>query len=150
MVGRHYSERSVVGSPRILIIEDEWMIVDLMDNLLREFGYTVAGTAHNIHSARHEIAKRNYDAVLLDIGLGDEHSPELADLLKDAGTPFAFVTGYDHAAATRHADVPLLHKPFSPTQLIEQLEKLIGPAANRNAIAGLSPPAAFPPGHTQN
>jgi DNA-binding response OmpR family regulator len=139
MVGRHYSERSVVSSPRILIIEDEWMIVDLIDNLLREFGYTVAGTAHNIHSARHEIAKRNYDAVLLDIGLGDEHSPELADLLKDAGTPFAFVTGYDHAAATRHTDVPLLHKPFSPTQLIEQLEKLIGPAANRDAIAGPAP-----------
>lgn len=102
------------------------MIVDLIDNLLREFGYTVAGTAHNIHSARHEIAKHNYDAVLLDIGLGDEHSPELADLLKEAGTPFAFVTGYDHAAATRHADVPLLRKPFSPTQLIELLEKLIG------------------------
>ena len=126
MVGRQYSERSVASSPRILIIEDEWMIADLIDNLLREFGYTVAGTAHNIHSARHEIAKHNYDAVLLDIRLGDEHSPELADLLKEAGTPFAFVTGYDHAAATRHADVPLLRKPFSPTQLIELLEKLIG------------------------
>ena len=115
------------------------MIVALIDDLLREFGYTVSGMAHNIHSARNEIAKRDYDAVLLDIGLGDEHSPELADLLKEAGKPFAFVTGYDHAAATRHADVPLLRKPFSPTQLIEQLEKLIGRAANRDAMAETAP-----------
>ena len=139
MVGHHYSECSVANSPRILVIEDEWVIVDLVNDLLREFGYTVSGTAHNIHSARHEIAKHNYDAVLLDIGLGDEHSPELADLLKEAGTPFAFVTGYDHAAATRHADVPLLRKPFSPTQLIELLEKLIGVPANCDAIAGTAP-----------
>ena len=75
------------------------------------------GIQHPFCSSRDRQA--NYDAVLLDIGLGDEHSPELADLLKEAGTPFAFVTGYDHAAAPRHADVPLLHKPFSPTQLVE-------------------------------
>ena len=138
MVGRHSSERSVGNSPRISIIEDEWIIVDLIDDL-RGIGYTVSGTAHDIHSARYEIAKRNYDAVLLDIGLGNEHSPELADLLKEAGTPFAFVTGYDHAAATRHTDVPLLRKPFSPTQLLEQLEKLIGPAENRDAKARNGP-----------
>ncbi|HET7911031.1 MAG TPA: response regulator [Pseudolabrys sp.] len=139
MVGRHGSERSVSGSPRILIIEDEWMIVDLIGGFLREFGYTVRGTAHNINSARREIAKRNYDAVLLDIGLGDEHSPELADLLKEAGTPFAFVTGYDHAFATRHTDVPLLRKPFSPAQLIGLLEQLVRPLANRDAVAGPAP-----------
>jgi DNA-binding response OmpR family regulator len=133
MVGQHYSESFVTGSPRILIIEDEWMIVDLIDELLREFGYTVSGRAHNVASAHHEIAKHDYDAALLDIGLGDEQSPELADLLKEAGTPFAFVTGYDHAAAMRHADVPLLRKPFSPSQLIELLEKLIGRPANQNA-----------------
>jgi DNA-binding response OmpR family regulator len=136
MVVRCNSERSVATSQRILIIEDEWMIVDLIDDLLCEFGYTVSGTAHNIDSARHEIAKRNYDAVLLDIGLGGEHSPRLADLLKETGTPFAFVTGYDHAAAARHADVPLLRKPFTPKQLIEMVETLVGRSASRDAIAG--------------
>ncbi|MFZ0065502.1 MAG: response regulator [Pseudolabrys sp.] len=126
MVGHHYSECSVANSPRILIIEDEWVIGDLISDLLREFGYNISGMAHNVHSARREIAKHDYDAVLLDIGLGHEHSPDLADLLKEAGTPFAFVTGYDHAFATRHTDVPLLRKPFSPTQLTALLEVLIG------------------------
>ena len=49
------------------------MIVDLIDNLLREFGYTVAGTAHNIHSARHEIAKRHWRGVAID---ADKKTPE--------------------------------------------------------------------------
>ncbi|HET7804100.1 MAG TPA: response regulator [Pseudolabrys sp.] len=137
MAIRH--QPSVIGPPRILIIEDEWIIADLMDGLLREFGYEVSGTAHDVHSARHEIAKRNYDAVLLDIGLGDGHSPELADLLKESGTPFAFVTGYDHAFATRHADAPLLRKPFSPSQLIGLLDNLVGSVANYGAIAGTTP-----------
>jgi DNA-binding response OmpR family regulator len=129
MVGRHYSVRSVANSPRILIIEDQWTIADLIDDLLCDYGYAVSGTAHSIQSARDEIAKHNYDAVLLDIGLGDEHSPELADLLKQAATPFAFVTGYDHAFARRHTDVPLLRKPFTPTQLIGLLERLTMPPA---------------------
>jgi len=135
MPDRRHPDCLLANSPQVLIIEDEWIIADLIDNLLCESGYTVSGMAHDIHSARGEIAKRNYDAVLLDIGLGDEHSPELADLLKQAGTPFAFVTGYDHAFATRHTDVPLLRKPFSPNQLIGLIEWLVGVPANRDAIA---------------
>jgi DNA-binding response OmpR family regulator len=140
----HSSKRSVSDSPRILIIEDQWMIVDLIDDLLCDYGYAVSGTAHNIQSARGEIAKHNYDAVLLDIGLGDDHSPELADLLKEAGTPFAFVTGYNHAFASRHTDVPLLRKPFRPLQLIALLDRLTGLPANCDALAGTAPLPAFP------
>jgi hypothetical protein len=57
------------------------------------------------------------------------HSPEVADLLLQMGTPFAFVTGYDVPLEPRHADVPLLHKPFTADQLRALLGKLRGPGA---------------------
>jgi DNA-binding response OmpR family regulator len=104
------------------------MISDWMEDVLSGAGYTVSGIAHNIHSACYEIGLHNCDAVLLDIRLGTEHSPEIADLLKETGTPFAFVTGYDHAVAKRHADVPLLRKPFSPRELTSFLDRLVGSA----------------------
>src|SRR5262245_14066029 len=119
------SERSLSNSLRVLIIEDEWMISEFIEGILRGAGYTVSGMAHNVSSAYYEIGLHNYDAALLDIGLGTENSPAIADLLKETGTPFAFVTGYDHAFAKRHADVPLLRKPFSPRQLNTLLERLV-------------------------
>ena len=39
--------------------------------------------------------KRNFDAVLLDIGLDGPYSPEIADVLSETAIPFAFFTGYD-------------------------------------------------------
>lgn len=124
------------NSPRILIIEDEWAITDLIDEIVGDLGYTVSGTAHSLPTARDEISKRNFDAVLLDIGLQGRHDPEIADRLKEAETPFAFVTGYGHPFERRHIDVPLLRKPFTIFQLRSTLEELVGPPSVRAAEKG--------------
>ena len=50
-------------------------------------------------------AKRDFDAVLLDVNLGGEYNPETADLLLEMGVPFAFVTGYDYVVEPRHDNV---------------------------------------------
>lgn len=127
------------GPHRILIIEDEWIIIGLIEDILRELGYAVSGTAHNIQSACEELGKRNYDAVLLDLGLGSRHSSEIADMLLEAGTPFALVTGYGHAFEARHINVPLLRKPFRPIELQGVLEKLVsGPPVPVRPRGGLS------------
>jgi hypothetical protein len=56
--------------------------------------------------------------VLLDIGLDGSYSTEIADLLLETGIPFAFVAGYDDPFEARHADIPLLSKPFTSEQLV--------------------------------
>jgi hypothetical protein len=53
----------------------------------------------------------------------------------ETGVPFAFVTGYDEPFEARHADVPLLRKPFTSKQLCVLLEKLVGPCGWRDEIA---------------
>jgi CheY-like chemotaxis protein len=116
------------GPPRILIIEDAPLIAYLIDNLVFDLGYAVSGIAHTFTSARRELAKRNFDVVLLDLNLGGEDCLEIADLLLEAGTPFVFVTGSNRVFEGRYKGVPLLPKPFSAYQLCVLLERLVGPA----------------------
>ena len=122
------SYRSRINSSRILIIEDDWIITDLIANIVLELGYAVSGIAGTFATACRELNKRNFDAALIDIGLDGLHGPEIADRLLQLKLPFGFVTGYDSPFEERHAMVPLLHKPFTAMELEELLEKLIGPA----------------------
>jgi CheY-like chemotaxis protein len=112
--------------PRVLIIEDQMLIDNLVDDIVSELGYATSGMAAAAAAAHQEFVKRNFDAVLLDIGLDVPYSPEIADVLSEMAIPFAFVTGYEGPFDARHADVPLLRKPFTADQLCVLLEKLVG------------------------
>ena len=114
------------GSPRLLIVEDEPLILDLMADMIRALGYAVTGTADTLSSAHRELCKKNFDAVLLDLGIDGQCGPKIADQLLELRVPFAFVTGYDGPFEERHASVPLLQKPFTMAQLASLLEKLSG------------------------
>ena len=93
------------------------------------------GIAGTLGMARLQFAKRDFDAVLLDVNLGGEHNPETADLLREMGIPFAFVTGYDYIVAPRHEEVPLLQKPFSTVQLRVLVEQLVGSVPSGDGAA---------------
>jgi DNA-binding response OmpR family regulator len=123
------------GAPRILIIEDELLIALLIEEMIRNLGYRISGIVRTAAMARLAFAKRNFDAVLLDVNLDDEYHPEIADILLETGTPFAFVTGYDYLLEPRHEKVSVLPKPFTPAQLRALLETLVGPASPSSEIA---------------
>jgi len=122
-------------APRILIIEDEFLIALLIEEMSRHLGYRVSGIAHNVTAARMALKKRDFDAVLLDINLDGRAGPDIADLLAKMAIPFAFVTGYEYAIEPRHEAVPILEKPFSPSELRAFLERLVGPASLKRATA---------------
>ena len=115
--------------PRILVIEDEPLIAQMIEEMVREAGYRVSGVAHTMAMARQEFAKRNFDAVLFDLHIGGRYRPEIADFLLDTGVPFAFVTGYDYLIESRHQTVPVLEKPFMPVQL-RALTRVPSPSVN--------------------
>ena len=124
----------IIGAPRILIIEDELLIALMIEEMLRESGYRVSGTAHTIVLARQELAKRNFDAVLLDVNFDGRPRPEIADLLVERAVPFAFVTGYDYVLEPRHENVPVLQKPFTFAQFRVLLRDLVGPGPDSGKI----------------
>ena len=111
------------------------MIADLISDMVCSLGYVVSGTANTLSLARRELCKRNFDAVLLDIGIDGQHGPEIADQLLEMKVPFGFVTGYDGPFEERHAEVPLLLKPFTIVELGNLLEKLAAPARALEKLA---------------
>ena len=114
------------GPPRILIIEGDPMFAYLIDNMVFDIGYAVSAIAHTFASAHQELAKRNFDAVLLGPTLGDQNTSEIAEILREMGTPFAFTSGRDRVFEVRYKNVPVLHKPFTAYQLHVLLERLVG------------------------
>jgi CheY-like chemotaxis protein len=126
--------RSRAGPPRVLIIDDNLLVAVKVDQMVRELGYEVSGVAGTIASARKELGKRGFDAVLLDLHLPGPASPEIGDLLLELRVPFAFVTDHGGALEPRHGKVPLLPQPFTPAQLSAVLEILVGPGSSGSEI----------------
>jgi CheY-like chemotaxis protein len=121
------------GAPRVLIIESDFLIGEMMESMVRDLGYIVTRTVHRLPSALRELRKENFDGALVNIGIDQEkHGIEIADILS---VPFGFVTGYSHSLAERHEDVPLLQKPFNAAQLGEFLRQMVGPSAPQDNAA---------------
>jgi CheY-like chemotaxis protein len=113
---------------RILIVENEFLIAQLIDDMVTELGYSVVGVATTVAAALKAFAELDFDAVLLDINLNGHRNPETADFLLQRGIPFAFVSGYDNVSQPHLAHVPLVLKPFSDEEIGVALRILVGPA----------------------
>ena len=120
-------------APRVLIIENDFLIGEMLHDMVAELGYAITKVAHRLPSALREISKENFDAALVNIGIdAEKHGSDIADILLEKNIPFAFVTGYGHAFEQRHAHVPLLQKPFNREQLRLVLEAIVGPGGSPN------------------
>lgn len=104
----------------VLIVEDDAIIAIDFEATIMELGIARVRTAAHAADALAMIAERAPDFALLDVGLGNDTSFEVADRLDALKIPYAFVTGYraDAALARRFADKPVLSKPC----LREELE----------------------------
>ena len=111
--------------------------------MVAELGYSVTKVAHGLPSALNEISKENFDGVLVNIGIDDQkHGNDIADILLAKNIPFAFVTGYGHAFEQRHANIPLLQKPFTSEQLRVLLGAIVGPGGVRTIAPRTRPSAS--------
>jgi CheY-like chemotaxis protein len=132
LVGTHMTDNPA-RVPRVLIIENDFLIGEMLHDMVAELGYSVTKVAHRLPSALNEISKENFDGVLVNIGIDDQkHGNDIADILLAKNIPFAFVTGYGHALEQRHAAIPLLQKPFNREQLRLLLESIVGPGGSPN------------------
>src|SRR5262245_41251040 len=120
--------------PRFLIIEDELLIALLLEEMIREFGYRVSAVASTIPEGRRELAKRSFDAVLLDINIDRRYIVEIADCRLRENLPVAFVTGHDHLVEPHQEHIPVLPKPFSRAQLRAVLIALVAATASNRQM----------------
>jgi CheY-like chemotaxis protein len=115
-----------VRGKRVLVVEDELMIRMLLEDMLAELGYVVAGTAMRIGEGVDAARTKQFDIAILDINLEGQPSSPVADVLVARGTPFFFVTGYgQHGVPEQYRDYPMLKKPFQIGSLRDMLHQLL-------------------------
>ncbi len=119
-----FATKVVFAMPNdVLIVEDDTIIAIDFEATVMELGVQRVRTANHAADALTMIAERTPDFALLDVGLGNDTSFEVADRLDALRIPYAFVTGYraDVALAARFAGRPVLSKPC----LREELEAVL-------------------------
>jgi CheY-like chemotaxis protein len=112
---------------RVLVVEDEAMIVMLIEAFLEDLECKVVGTASSLKAALEKARSLVMDVALLDINLAGEMSYPVAEVLQSRNIPFSFSTGYgtdDLPSGLRAA--PVLHKPFRRDQLVKILRDVTG------------------------
>ena len=114
---------------RVLVVEDEYLIRMLLEDMLADLGYSVSAAVGTIAEARALAETGEFDVAILDVNLDNEPIYPVADILARRGLPFVFVTGYgEHSLDERYRDRPALQKPFQAEQLQKALAALLARA----------------------
>jgi DNA-binding response OmpR family regulator len=124
----HHSLRGL----RVLLVEDEALILLMTAEMLRELGCDLFGTASTIDEARSLVRDSLPDVAVLDVNLRGEMSFGLAEFLHERNVPILFLTGYD-TPGTEHVWQRFLrlHKPCDLADLELALLSVLG-LASRN------------------
>lgn len=117
----------LLAGRRILVVEDEMLVLMHLETTLEELGCTAIFSAAGVAEALALLDKERFDAAILDVNLGAEKSYPVAEALAERGIPFAFSTGYsDHGDRAADFDErPVLRKPYVTAALAAVLEQLL-------------------------
>lgn len=118
----------VFGMNRILVVEDEKSINDLIEMNLTEAGY-ICECAYDGLQAADILERESFDLVLLDIMLPKVNGYELLDFIKPMGIPVIFITAKgsmeDKVRGLRLGADDYLVKPFEIVELLARVEAVL-------------------------
>lgn len=113
-----------------LVIEDDAITAMLIEDELRDFGFTSVDVASTEEEAIQSVAKRCPDLVTSDGSLLSGSGASAVKKIRSlCSTPVIFVTGDPERARRCIPGVPVIEKPFSLTQFSGAVESAL--AADR-------------------
>jgi len=112
---------------RILVAEDAFLLVTLLQDLFDSLGWEMIGPATRLVDALQFARDEIFDAALLDVNLDGTMSWEVARVLEERGIPFVFGTGYSVSAILpeHFAGIPVIAKPYQLSELQQVIERVI-------------------------
>jgi DNA-binding response OmpR family regulator len=111
---------------RVLVVEDEYLVAILIEEILEAAGCIVMGPIPRLREALDAVAHDDYDAAVLDVNLAGERINPVADALSERNVPFLFVTGYGaNTLPGEYAHRPHICKPFRMAELIGALSSVV-------------------------
>jgi CheY-like chemotaxis protein len=112
-------------APRLLVVEDEFLIRMLLIDMLDELGCTIIAAVGTIAEAGEIARTGDFDAAILDVNLDGKTVFSVAEILAKRDVPFVFVTGYGQTCLPpSFRNRPTLQKPFQTDELKSTLEIL--------------------------
>ncbi len=129
--------RSSRSGVRVLIVEDDLTVRELMKRALKGDGHAVAvvGTASDALRA-FDGARPPFDVVVIDVVLPDRSGPVLARALRRRLPSVAIVdaSGYgEHIGEDREPGL-FLSKPFTPVELGEAIQRALAQGIPREPV----------------
>lgn len=118
------------NKPKVLLVEDEFLVAIATQQLLQNLGFDVIGPARKVDEACGLIAGHSDLLVtVLDVQLANEKVWPVARELRDRGVPFLFVTGdiaIQDQLPNDLKNAKFLVKPFDERRLRETIESILG------------------------
>jgi CheY-like chemotaxis protein len=103
---------------RVLVIEDESMVMMLLQDMLEDIGCVVVDAASRFQEAIEKARSLTFDVAILDVNLNGERTFPIAEVLAERGVRFVFATGYGVAnLPPDFSERPVLQKPFQQQEL---------------------------------
>ena len=117
---------------KVLIVEDDILLLLVQERMVKKFGYKVVGTACEGEAAYRMIKREKPDVILMDINLEDDiKGTEVAQMIRNEGndTPIIFLSGEKEPHQVQKAKqlgcVDYLLKPVTPKKLKKTLEEAL-------------------------
>jgi len=116
---------------KVLVVEDNYLVAELVRSLFEECGSETVGPAARVDSALALIDEGgDLDGAVLDINLAGTEVYPAAEVLRSKGTPIIFVTGYGRRGVLNAwHECPILQKPFSLRDLEQAIARVRRPSA---------------------
>lgn len=113
---------------RVLIVEDEQPIADLIEMTLLQAGYQCTIALDGVQAAD-LVEEGQYDLILLDVMLPGIDGFELMEYIEPTGTPVIFLTAMatveNRVKGLKMGADDYIAKPFEPVELVARVETVL-------------------------
>jgi CheY-like chemotaxis protein len=107
---------------RILILDEQESIAQLLADMLEGFGCQVVGPANRVPDALALLGEHPVDAAIIDVKIKGKPSYAVAKELGRRGTPWAFASANNtDEYVSRFPEAPVISKPYSSEHIFEVL-----------------------------
>jgi CheY-like chemotaxis protein len=116
---------------RVIIVEDEALVIMLLEDMLTGLGCRIAGVASHIEEAMKLAGSADADLAIVDLNLDGRDAYVVAERFVARGIPFILATGYDPIGIRAgFCDRPTLQKPFRVDDLSRAIAEATSSAAS--------------------
>lgn len=112
---------------KILVVEDNYLLSEIVCEFLTEFGMMPIGPAAGLETGLVYARETPIDGAILDINLDGRFCFPICSVLSQRSIPFAFLTGYGDLALVpqQFRNAPLVSKPFDPPEMRSTIEGML-------------------------